>query len=161
MFPVLYSPNEPEHFLGFFTSWIRIRICPCGSRRHIFMRIRIRNTAYPWSYTFRYNLFSGFTSIWGPVWTFFLIKTKFFLLQVKREMNWPKKGYFRISRTFVGFFITWLYWRNAIKFATKLVLSYLICEHHFLKIWKLMIGKKVMTIFISATIFIAVTVPIA
>ena len=32
MFPVLYSPYEPEHFLGFFTSWIRIRIriCPCG-----------------------------------------------------------------------------------------------------------------------------------
>ena len=26
MFPVLYSPNELEHFLGFFTSWIRIRI---------------------------------------------------------------------------------------------------------------------------------------
>ena len=26
MSPVLYSPNEPEHFLGFFTSWIRIRI---------------------------------------------------------------------------------------------------------------------------------------
>ena len=25
MFPVLYSSNEPEHFLGFFTSWIRIR----------------------------------------------------------------------------------------------------------------------------------------
>ena len=23
MFPVLYSPNEHEHFLGFFTSWIR------------------------------------------------------------------------------------------------------------------------------------------
>ena len=33
MFPVLYSPNEPVYFLGFFTSWIqiRIRICPCGS----------------------------------------------------------------------------------------------------------------------------------
>ena len=40
--PVLYSPNKPVYFLGFFTSWIRIRICP--SRRHIFMRIRIRNT---------------------------------------------------------------------------------------------------------------------
>ena len=26
MFPVLYSPNEPELFLGFFTSWIQIRI---------------------------------------------------------------------------------------------------------------------------------------
>ena len=26
MFPVLYSPNETEHFLGFFTSWIRIQI---------------------------------------------------------------------------------------------------------------------------------------
>ena len=26
MFPVLYSPNEPVHFLGFFTSWIRIRM---------------------------------------------------------------------------------------------------------------------------------------
>ena len=40
MFPVLYSPNEPVYFLGFFIS--RIRICPCGSgpRRHIFMRIR-------------------------------------------------------------------------------------------------------------------------
>ena len=25
MFPVLYSPNEPEHFLGFFTSWIQIQ----------------------------------------------------------------------------------------------------------------------------------------
>ena len=25
MFPVLYSPNEPEDFLGFFTAWIRIR----------------------------------------------------------------------------------------------------------------------------------------
>ena len=33
MFPVLYSPNDPEHFLGFFTSWMRIRI------PHIFMRI--------------------------------------------------------------------------------------------------------------------------
>ena len=39
MFPVLYSPNEPEHFLGFFTSWIRIWIQEaylyadaCGSR---------------------------------------------------------------------------------------------------------------------------------
>ena len=31
MFPVLYSPEEPVYFLGFFTSWIRIRICPCGS----------------------------------------------------------------------------------------------------------------------------------
>ena len=38
MFPALYSPNEPEHFLGFFTSWIRIQIQeaylyadPCGS----------------------------------------------------------------------------------------------------------------------------------
>ena len=30
MFPVLYSPNEPEHFLGFLSP---------GS-----MRIRIRNT---------------------------------------------------------------------------------------------------------------------
>ena len=28
MFPVLYSPNETEYFLGFFTSWIRICICP-------------------------------------------------------------------------------------------------------------------------------------
>ena len=35
---VLYSPNEPLHFLGFFTSWIWIRIQeaffhadPCGS----------------------------------------------------------------------------------------------------------------------------------
>ena len=26
MFPVLYSPNEPEHFLGFFAFWIWIRI---------------------------------------------------------------------------------------------------------------------------------------
>ena len=26
MFPVLYSPNEAVYFLGFFTSWIRIRI---------------------------------------------------------------------------------------------------------------------------------------
>ena len=26
MFPVLYSPNETVYFLGFFTSWIRIRI---------------------------------------------------------------------------------------------------------------------------------------
>ena len=38
MFPVLYSPNEPVYFLGFFTTWIRIRIQeaylyadPCGS----------------------------------------------------------------------------------------------------------------------------------
>ena len=36
MFPVLYSPNEPEHFLGFFTSRIRIQEAylfadPCGS----------------------------------------------------------------------------------------------------------------------------------
>ena len=38
MCPVLYLPNEPEHFLGFFTSWIRMRIQeayfyadPCGS----------------------------------------------------------------------------------------------------------------------------------
>ena len=38
MFPVQYSPNEPVYFLGFFTSWIRIRIQeaylyadPCGS----------------------------------------------------------------------------------------------------------------------------------
>ena len=35
MLPVLYSPNEPEHFLGFFTSWIRIQEAylnadPCG-----------------------------------------------------------------------------------------------------------------------------------
>ena len=36
--PVLFSPHEPVHFLGFFTSWIRIRIQedflnadPCGS----------------------------------------------------------------------------------------------------------------------------------
>ena len=36
MFPVLYSPNEPENFLGFFTSWIRIRICDPS------MRIRIQ-----------------------------------------------------------------------------------------------------------------------
>ena len=44
--PVLYSPNEPVHFLGCFTSWIRICICPYGSRsrRHFFMRIRIRST---------------------------------------------------------------------------------------------------------------------
>ena len=27
MFPFLYSPNEPVYFLGFFSSWIRIRIC--------------------------------------------------------------------------------------------------------------------------------------
>ena len=44
MLPVLYSPYEPVCFLGFFTSWIRIRICPCGSgsgsRGKIFMRIR-------------------------------------------------------------------------------------------------------------------------
>ena len=61
MFPVLYSANEPEHFLGFFTSWIRIwiRICPCrsvsGSRTGgislcgsmwIRIHIRIRNTAF-------------------------------------------------------------------------------------------------------------------
>ena len=26
MFPILYLPNEPEHFLGFLISWIRIRI---------------------------------------------------------------------------------------------------------------------------------------
>ena len=26
MFPVLITPNEPVHFLGFLTSWIRIRI---------------------------------------------------------------------------------------------------------------------------------------
>ena len=39
MVPTLYSPNEPEHFLGFFTSWIRIRICQCGSRRNILIRI--------------------------------------------------------------------------------------------------------------------------
>ena len=25
MFPVLFSPNETVYFLGFFTSWIRIR----------------------------------------------------------------------------------------------------------------------------------------
>ena len=25
MFPVLYSPNEPVYFQGFFTSWIRIQ----------------------------------------------------------------------------------------------------------------------------------------
>ena len=31
MFPVLYSPNETVYFLGFFTSRIRIRICPCGA----------------------------------------------------------------------------------------------------------------------------------
>ena len=31
MFPVLCSPIEPAYFLGFFTSWIRILICPCGS----------------------------------------------------------------------------------------------------------------------------------
>ena len=38
-----FSPNEPVHFLGFFASWIRIRICICpsGSRRHFFMRIRV------------------------------------------------------------------------------------------------------------------------
>ena len=45
LFPVLYFPNEPEHFLGFIISWIRIWICPCGSgwgsRRHIFMRIHV------------------------------------------------------------------------------------------------------------------------
>ena len=34
--------NLPD-FLGIFTSWIRIRICPSGSR-HIFMRIW--NTAF-------------------------------------------------------------------------------------------------------------------
>ena len=37
MLPVLYSPNEPVHFLGFFTSWIRFRIRM--DRREIFMRI--------------------------------------------------------------------------------------------------------------------------
>ena len=47
MFPVLYSPNKPEHFLDFFTS--RICICPSRSRRHIFMRIRIRNTGKKYS----------------------------------------------------------------------------------------------------------------
>ena len=35
MFPVLYSPSEPEHFLGFFNSWIRtpggISLCGSGS----------------------------------------------------------------------------------------------------------------------------------
>ena len=25
MVPILYSPNEPEHFLGFFASWIQIQ----------------------------------------------------------------------------------------------------------------------------------------
>ena len=40
MFPILYSPNEPEDFLGFFTSSIRIRICPCGSGRPFLMWIR-------------------------------------------------------------------------------------------------------------------------
>ena len=29
--PVLYSPQESVHFLGFFTSWIWIHICPWGS----------------------------------------------------------------------------------------------------------------------------------
>ena len=33
--PVLYLPNEPVHFLGFYTSWN-------GSRRHFFMRISAR-----------------------------------------------------------------------------------------------------------------------
>ena len=28
MFPVLYSPDETVYFLGFFTSWIRIRADP-------------------------------------------------------------------------------------------------------------------------------------
>ena len=37
---VLYSPNEPLHFLGFFTSWIRIRIYPYGSGRLFLIRIR-------------------------------------------------------------------------------------------------------------------------
>ena len=57
MFPVMYSPNEPEHFLGFFTSWIQIRICPCGSgsRRHIFMRIRADPDPKHW---YRYVLTS-------------------------------------------------------------------------------------------------------
>ena len=45
--PVLYSPNKPVYFLGFFTSWIRFRICPwgSGSGRPFLMRIRIRNIA--------------------------------------------------------------------------------------------------------------------
>ena len=34
----MYSPYEPEHFLGFFNLWIRIR-------QPFLMRIRIRNTA--------------------------------------------------------------------------------------------------------------------
>ena len=47
-FPVLYSPNEPVNFLGFFTFLFRIRICPCGSGsgRPFLMWIRIRNTGF-------------------------------------------------------------------------------------------------------------------
>ena len=61
IFPVLYSPNEPVNFLGFFTSWIRICICPyrSGSRRHFFMRIRIQNTAGEKSGTVHFN------SVWN------------------------------------------------------------------------------------------------
>ena len=48
MFPVLYSPYETVYFLGFFTSWIRIRIQqaylyadPCGSGSKIQQDIRV------------------------------------------------------------------------------------------------------------------------
>ena len=45
--PVLYSPKKPVYFLGFFTSWIRFRICPwgSGSGRPFLIWIRIRNIA--------------------------------------------------------------------------------------------------------------------
>ena len=33
--PVLYLPNEPAHFRGFFTSWIRIRNTDCFTTFHI------------------------------------------------------------------------------------------------------------------------------
>ena len=50
MFPVLYSPNEPEHFLGFFTSWIRIWIQEaylyadaCGSRSETLILLHLND----------------------------------------------------------------------------------------------------------------------
>ena len=51
MFQVQYSPNDPVYFLGFFTSWIWIRIRnkeaylyadPCGSGSETLATIRCK-----------------------------------------------------------------------------------------------------------------------
>ena len=53
MFPVLFSPTETVYFLGFYTSWIRIRIQeaylyadPCGSGSETLKHITVYVLVY-------------------------------------------------------------------------------------------------------------------